>query len=64
MSKISAHDVRRKDTAKYQSMEFNETSSICSLLLLKSIVKVSHHKTIFSSEYTTHDVSTVLLYWG
>ena len=63
MSKISAHDVRRKDTAKYQSMELNVTSSIYSLLLLKSIVKVSHHKTMFSSKDATF-FSTVLLYWG
>ena len=45
-------------------MEFNETSSVSSLLLSKSILKVSDNKNVFSSKDTARDVRVVLFYWG
>ena len=45
-------------------MEFNETSSISSLLLSKSILKVSDDKIMFSLKDTARYVRAVLFYWG
>ena len=64
MPKIPTHDVRRKDTAAFCLMEFNETSTIYLTVLLKSYVKVSEEEIVFWSKDTAHDVSKVLFYWG
>jgi len=64
MPKIPTHDVRRKDTAEFCLMEFNETSTIYLTVLLKSYVKVSEEEIVFWSKDTAHDVSKVLFYWG
>ena len=45
--KIPTHDISRKDTANMNSMEFNETLTICSSLLAKSIAKVSSDYIVF-----------------
>ena len=45
--KIPTHDVSRKDTANMNSMEFDETLTISSTLLAKSIVKVSSDDVVF-----------------
>ena len=47
IGKIPTHDVSRKDTANMNSMEFNETLTIGSTLLAKSIVKVSSDDIVF-----------------
>ena len=52
--KIPTHDVRRKDTAAFCLMEFNETSTIYSTVLLKSYVKVSEEEIVFWSKDTAH----------
>ena len=55
--KIPTHDVSRKDTVKMNLMEFNETLTICSLLLATSIVKVSSDDIVFLLKDTTHYVA-------
>ena len=53
VGKIPTHDVSRKDAASMNSMEFNETLTICSSLLAKSIVKVSSDDITFGFQDTT-----------
>ena len=64
VGKIPTHDVSRKDTASMNSMEFNETLTICSSLLAKSIVKVSSDDIAFGFQDTTHDAKGVFTYRG
>ena len=57
IGKIPTYDVSRKDTVNMNSMEFNETLTICSSLSAKSIVKVSSDVIVFWLKDTTHDVA-------
>ena len=57
IGKIPTYDVSRKDTVNMNSMEFNETLTICSSLSAKSIVKVSSDFIVFWLKDTTHDVA-------